>query len=164
MSFRPEFRWVMSFHFTSGAQTLGLFAAAFLSCSSSFAGRLATQTVTFSVNAIDEIDLTGNPGAMTVSIATAGAPPNTVTDNSTRYAITTNGENRKITAMINHAMPAGVVLTLALAAPTGAISTGAVQIDTTPADVVTNISGRNESAKTIANALSASAEAGLVSF
>ena len=102
MSFRPEFRWVMSFHFTSGAQTLGLFAAAFLSCSSSFAGRLATQTVTFSVNAIDEIDLTGNPGAMTVSIATAGAPPNTVTDNSTRYAITTNGENRKITAMINH--------------------------------------------------------------
>lgn len=138
------------------------FVAALLSGASVFAGSSAKQTVTFSVNAIDEIAVSGNPGPMTVSTSTAGAVPDTVTDSSTRYAITTNGNNRKITAVMDRAMPAGVMLTLDVAAPTGATSTGAVPLGITPADVVTGISGQNDNAETITYALSALAEAGAV--
>lgn len=137
-------------------------AAILLSSLSSFAANSATQTVTFSVTAINEIAVSGNPGVMAVSTSTAGAAPNTVSDNSTRYAITTNGENRKVTAVIDSALPAGVTLAVDLAAPTGATSRGAVTLATTPIDVVTGITGLSESAKPITYALSATAEAGTV--
>lgn len=137
-------------------------AAALLSGASAFAAPSTTQTVTFAVNAINEISVIGTLHTMTVSTSAAGAVPNSATDNSTRYAITTNGSNRKITAALDTAMPAGVKLTVSLVAPVGATSAGAIILGTTPTDVVTGITGLNESARGIAYELSATPEAGVV--
>ena len=138
-------------------------AAAFaMTATNTLAGSTATQTVTFEVQAINEISVSGNPGAMTINTATAGSAPTSVSDSSTTYAITTNESNRKITAAIDLAMPSGVTLTANLTAPTGATSAGAVTLGTVAADVVTGITTLNESAKTITYNLSATAAAGTV--
>lgn len=138
------------------------FVAALLFGISVHAANSATQTVTFSVTASNEFSVSGNPSPMTVSTGSAGATPNSVTDNSTLYAITTNASNGKITAAIDSAMPAGVMLAINLAAPTGAMSAGGVTLRTTAIDVVTGVARRNESGKAIAYTLSTSANAGVV--
>lgn len=135
--------------------------AALVATGSAFASDTTTQTVTFEVSAINEISVSGNPGALTVSTATAGSAPNAVSDASSSYAITTNETNRKITAAIDTAMPAGVTLTVSLAAPTGATSAGAVTLGTVAQDAVTGISTVNESGNTITYGLSATAAAGV---
>jgi hypothetical protein len=122
----------------------------------------ATQTVTYAVSAINEISVSGNPAAMTVSAATAGSAPNSVSDTSTTFAITTNGTNKKITGAINTAMPAGLTLTVGLDALTGSTSAGEVTLGTSAADLVTGISTLNESSKTITYGLSATSAAGVV--
>lgn len=144
-------------------QTLRVvFATVLLRGLTCWAGSSATQTVTFSVNVINEISISGSPSALAVSTSTAGAAPNSVSDSSTRYAITTNGSNRKITAELDQAMPAGVTLKVNLAAPTGASSAGPVVLETTAADVVTGITGLNQRAKGITYELSATPAAGTV--
>ena len=138
------------------------FVAALVSSASVFAADSTTQSVTFEVTAINELSVSGNPGTLTVSTATAGSAPNAVSDATTTYAITTNESSRKITAAIDTAMPAGVTLTAELAAPTGGTSTGAVALGTTAVDSVTGITTLNESAKTITYSLSATSAAGVV--
>ena len=127
------------------------------------AGSSATQTVTYAVSAINEISVSGNPAALTVSTATAGSAPNSVSDATTTYAITTNGTGKKITGAINTAMPAGVTLTVNLTAPTGGTSAGATSLGTSASDLVTGITTLNESGKTITYSLSATSAAGVVS-
>ncbi len=127
-----------------------------------FAGDSATQTVTFAVSAINELSVSGNPGALTVATATAGDAPNAVTDGSTSYAITTNETGRKITGAINSAMPDGLTLSVTLAAPTGATSSKQA-LSTSAVDLVTGISTLNESGKTITYELQATSAAGVVS-
>lgn len=142
-----------------------ILAAAGLICATSgiaLATETATQTVTYEVAAINELSVSGNPGALTVSTATAGSAPNAVSDASTTYAITTNETGRKITGAIDTAMPAGVTLTATLAAPTGGTSAGAVTLTATAADLVTGIATLNESAKIITYGLSATSAAGVV--
>ena len=138
------------------------FVAALVSSASVFAADSTTQSVTFEVTAINELSVSGNPGTLTVSTATAGSAPNAVSDATTTYAITTNESSRKITAAIDTAMPAGVTLTAELAAPTGGTSTGAVALGTTAVDSVTGITTLNEIAKTITYSLSATSAAGVV--
>ncbi len=77
------------------------------------------QTVTFSVSAINELSVSGNPGTLTISAATAGSAPNSVSDATTTYSITTNESTRKITAAIDVAMPSGTTLTANLVPPVG---------------------------------------------
>lgn len=125
------------------------------------AGASATATATYEVTAINELSASGNPGSLTVTAATAGSQPDAVTDATTTYAITTNGTNKKITAAINTAMPAGTTLKVTLAAPTGA-SSSQVTLSTTPADAVTGITTLAESGKTITYELSATVAAGVV--
>jgi hypothetical protein len=141
-------------------------AAAILSAGifsiNSFAGPTATQTVTYAVTAINEISVSGNPGALTVSTATAGSAPNAVTDASTTYSITTNEPTRKITGAINTDMPSGLTLSVTLAAPTGATSAGKKALTSVATDLVTAISTLNESAKTITYELAATSAAGVV--
>ena len=126
------------------------------------AGSSANQTVTLQVSAINEISISGNPGALTVNSATAGSAPNAVNDASTTYAITSNESDKKITAAIDSAMPDGTTLTVNLGAPTGATSAGAVALSTSAADVVTGITKLNESGKSISYSFSATAAAGVV--
>jgi len=98
-----------------------------------------TQTVTYEVQAINEIGL-NTPLTLVINTATAGALPDDATDDTTTYSITTNEAGKKITARIDTAMPAGLALKVHLDPPaqTGA-STGEVTLTTTPQDVVTGI-------------------------
>lgn len=122
----------------------------------------ATQTVTFAVTEINEISVSGNPGMMTIARSTPGEPPQSVTEDSTRYAITANGGNSKITAVMDRALPLGLNLAVTLAAPSGATSAGEVSLGTASSDVVTAIRGVAERAHIITYKLSASAAVGVV--
>lgn len=127
-----------------------------------FAGATATQTVTYEVQAINELGVSGSTASLTVNAATAGSAPTAVTDSTTTYAITTNETNRKITGALNTAMPSGVTLSVTLGAPTGATSTGKVALTGTAQDLVTGISTLNESGKSIEYELAATSAAGVV--
>lgn len=100
----------------------------------------ASQTVHFQVNAVNQIAVSGNPTPLAITTATAGGALTSVTSTGTSYAITTNEANQKISASLDQALPAGVTLEVALAAPPGASSAGSVQLGTAGADVVTGIS------------------------
>jgi hypothetical protein len=127
-----------------------------------FSAQSADQTVTFSVSAINEISVSGNPGALVVSSANAGAQPNEVSDSSTSYLISTNGTNMKITGAIDTAMPSGVTLKLNLAAPTGGYSAGDVSMGVNSVDLVSGATKVAETGKTITYKLSATVAAGVV--
>lgn len=108
-----------------------------------------TQTVTFEVLPINEIDVSGNPAALTVNSL------DPVTDNTTTYDITTNETNKKITGAIDVDMPANTTLQVNLAAPAGATSVGDVTLSTVAADLVTGISHVNQAGNTITYTFSA---------
>ncbi len=97
-----------------------------------------TQTVTYEVQAINEIGL-NTPVTLAINAATAGALSNDATDDTTTYSITTNETGKKITARIDTAMPAGLLLKLRLDPPSTGTSVGEVTLTTTPQDVVTGI-------------------------
>ena len=125
----------------------------------------ANQTVTFEVQAVNEIVVSGNPAAMTVITATAGSDPDSVTDSSTTYSISTNQSSKKITGQVTSGgnMPANVTLEVSLAAPAGSSSAGYVTLNSTGAsNLVTAISSLAESNKTITYRLSATVNAGAV--
>ncbi|MEO8335278.1 MAG: hypothetical protein ABI664_09905 [bacterium] len=119
----------------------------------------ATQTVTFSVVAINRVAVSGSAGPLVVTTANPGAAPTSATMGGTSYGITTNEINQKISAAIDSPMPSGMTLAVALAAPAGAASRGTMTLGTASADVVTGISAVNASALPITYTLSASATA-----
>lgn len=128
------------------------------------AGNTAEQTVTYQVDAINEISVSGDPDNLVVNSATAGSQPNDDTDNSTSWAITTNQTARKITGAINSNMPYDVTLEINLVAPTASgSSAGDVSLSTTAGDLVTSIETVAESGLTITYTLSATVTAGVVS-
>ena len=129
------------------------------------ASNTATQTVTVQVSAINEISVSGNPGNLTVSSATAGSEPTQVTDATTTYAVTTNQSSAKITGQITSggAMPGNTTLKINLAAPTGGSGGTDVTLTTSAADLVTGITQKAESGKTITYKFSATAAAGVLS-
>jgi hypothetical protein len=132
-----------------------------LTCGNACA-QTATQTVTFQVTAIDEISVSGNPGALIVNSATAGSQPDAATDATTSYNVTTNGSSKKITGSIDSAMPANTTLDVTLTAPTGGSSAGQVTLSTSDQDLVTGISTLAESGMTISYEFSATAAAGVI--
>jgi hypothetical protein len=129
---------------------------------SAFAANTDNQIVTLQVAAINEIAVSGDPGALIVNTATAGAEPDTATDNSTDYGITTNESNKRITGVVDAAVPANTELYIFLVAPTGGTSTGDVQLTTSAADLVTGISTLAETNNTITYKYYASVAAGVV--
>ena len=98
----------------------------------------ATQTVTFAVNAINQIAFTGAP-SLTITTAVAGSAPTSVTNASSTWAVTTNQTGAKISASIPSNMPAGLTLSANLAAPTGATSASFQSLSTVSVDLVTAI-------------------------
>jgi hypothetical protein len=115
----------------------------------------ATQVVRFQVNAINQVAVSGSPAPMVINSATAGSAPVSVIGGGTSYAVTTNESNQKITASIDQSLPNGVTLEVALTAPDGAVSAGAVLLSTSGADVVTGITSTNASSLPITYRLSA---------
>ena len=127
---------------------------------SAASGQSATQVVTFQVDAINQIAFTGSP-SLVINAAAAGADPSAATATAT-WAVTTNQTGAKITASIGSAMPAGVTMTVNLAAPAGASSAGAVSLGTTAVDVVTGITKTAQGALSVGYSLTATAAAGVV--
>ena len=121
----------------------------------------ATQTVTFAVNAINQISATGSP-SLTVTTATAGSQPTDATDGSSTWAVTTNQSNAKISASIPSPMPAGLTLSVNLVAPAAAASAGLTALGTVAVDLVTSITKVAQSGMTATYQLSATAAAGVV--
>ena len=120
----------------------------------------ATQTVTFQVDAINQIAFSGSP-SLVVNTATAGSNPTSATAAAT-WAVTTNQTGAKITASIGSAMPAGVTLSVNLTAPTGGSSAGAQSLTTTSVDLVTGITKIAQGSLNVNYSLAATAAAGVV--
>lgn len=136
--------------------------AALVLAAPAFAGNSATQTVSYEVQAINELSVSSASVSLVVNSATAGSAPNAATNSSTSYSITTNESGRKIVGALNTDMPAGVTLAVTLGAPDQAISRGKQALSTTPVDLVTGISTLNETGKPIAYELTATSAAGVV--
>ena len=124
-------------------------------------GQAATQTVAFQVNAINVIRFTGAP-SLTITTAVAGANPTTVTNSTARWHYTTNQTGAKITGSIATAMPAGLTLSVNLAAPTGGVSLGYRALGTVAVDLVTGVTKRNQINRVVNYRLAATAAAGVV--
>lgn len=127
-----------------------LTAAVLLCAPTLHAQSTATQTVSLSVPAINQISVSGNPGTLTVSQPAAGSAPAAVSDASTTYAITSNENNKKITAQLS-AGPTYGSLAIALQVPGGtATSTGTSTFSgTTALDVINSLANIAVSGKTV---------------
>jgi hypothetical protein len=139
------------------AAMMGLFALGFAFDSAT--AQTATQTVHFSVVAMSRVAVSGNAGPLTVNTANAGSAPTSASVGGSSYAITTNESNQKISAAIDTPMPSGVTLAVSLGAPAGAASAGSKMLNTSSADLVTEISSVSAAALPIIYTLSASATA-----
>ncbi|MEO8620895.1 MAG: hypothetical protein ABI625_07510 [bacterium] len=122
----------------------------------------ATQTVTFAVNAINQIAFVGAP-SLTITTAVAGSAPTSVTDASSTWAVTCNQTGAKISAAIASNMPAGLTLSANLAAPTGGTSAGFASLSTVSVDLVTGITKLAQGSLGATYKLDATAAAGVVS-
>ena len=145
--------------FTKLARTLGVLAIVALVPAAQ--AQTATQTVTFAVNAINQIAFTGAP-SLTITTATAGSAPTSVTDATSSWAVTCNQTGAKITASIASNMPAGLTLSSSLAAPALATSAGFQSLSTTAVDVVTGITKLAQGSLGVSYKLDATAAAGVV--
>ena len=125
----------------------------------------ATQTVTFAVNAINRISVSG-PASLTVNTATAGSQPSDAVSSGITWAITTNQASQKVTAELTAAsggdMPAGLTLTADMAQPSGASTDGAQALSTTPVRLVNGITRVAQSGMALTLTLSANVSAGSV--
>jgi len=137
-----------------------LATVAFLAGAASLSAQTATQSVTFQVDAINQIAVAGSP-SLVINTATAGSNPTQATAAAT-WAVTTNQSTAKITASINSAMPAGLTLQVNLSAPAGGSSAGAQTLSTTAVDVVTGITKLAQSGIAIGYTLDATPAAGVV--
>jgi len=121
----------------------------------------ASQTVTFQVNAINVISVSGTP-SLTITTAAPGSTPTSATDVTSTWAVTTNQSTAKITASIPTAMPAGLTLSANLTAPAGASSQGLKALGTVAVDMVTNVTKVAQGSLGITYQLDATLAAGVV--
>ena len=121
----------------------------------------ATQTVTFQVDAINQISVAGVV-SLDINSAVAGSAPTSVSSSASSWAVTTNQTGAKITGSIGVAMPAGVTLSANLVAPAGATSAGLKPLTTVAVDLVTTITKLNAGALGLTYQLDATAAAGVV--
>lgn len=126
------------------------------------AATTATATITYTIGSIDSISVSGNPAPFVINSAVAGSGPTVATDTSTTYAVTTNNTARRVTGQVATAMPTGVSLSVALAAPTGATSVGSVALTTVAQALVTGIASLAQGSLTITYSLAATMAAAQV--
>ena len=119
------------------------------------------QSLTFVINAINQIAFACTP-SLTITTAAPGAAPTSVTIATATWAVTTNQSGAKITASIPSAMPAGLTLSANLVAPTGGVSAGYKALGVTAVDVVTGITQVAQSSMGVTYKLDATPAAGVV--
>lgn len=124
------------------------------------AGNTTTQTINMTVSAINEIAVSSGTVNLNVNSATAGSAPNTATNNSTTWAVTSNEPAdgvtvKKLTATLSSNMPAGTTLSGTYDAPdtawATALSSGTQALSTVAFDAVTDMGGNggNQAGMTI---------------
>jgi hypothetical protein len=121
----------------------------------------ATQTVTFQVDAINQISVAGAV-SLDINSAIAGSAPTSVASSVSSWAVTTNQTGAKITGSLAVAMPAGVTLSANLAPAPGATSAGLKALTTTPVDLVTTITKLNAGGLGLTYQMDETAAAGVV--
>lgn len=107
----------------------------------------------------------GSPGLLRITTAVAGSAPTTVTEATTQYSTNTLliMNKSRITAVLNSPMPAGVTLTITLAAQTFATNLGEITLSTTAQSVVTDIPALSTASNlAITYRMSATSAAGVV--
>lgn len=119
-----------------------------------------TQSITFSIEPIAEIGVSGDPPALVAQSAQPGSNPSDVENMSTFYAVTTNGSSEKVSVSLDSPMPTGTNLFLKLDAPQGATCLGDVCLDTTCQSAVCGISQVAQSNLQICYLFQASISAG----
>ena len=135
--------------------------ALIVSASSAASAQTATQTVTFQVDAINQIAFTGSP-SLVINTATAGSNPTSATA-AASWAVTTNQTGAKITASIASNMAAGLTLSVDLSAPAVGTSAGAQSLSTTAVDLVTGITKLAQGSRGVTYSLAATPVADVVS-
>lgn len=121
----------------------------------------ATQTVTFQVDAINQVAVSGTP-SLTINAAVAGSGPTTVTSAGGTWSVTTNQTGAKVTASVSQALPTGITLSAQLGAPSGASSAGLKSLGTGAVDLVTGITKLNATGLSLSYQLDATPAAGVV--
>lgn len=109
--------------------------------------QIATQVVTFSVVSSSRFAI----GNLTAPAPTEVGAPDARSRTSamvagTSYAVASNEKNQKITASLDAPAPSSLALSVAFAAPRGAVSRGLRTLSTTATDVVTGITASDGSA------------------
>lgn len=122
----------------------------------------ATITVAYEIREINEISFSGDPEPLVVSRAVAGGAPQVAIDDRTTWTLATNGSDKRVTAVLDAAMPAGVSLAVRLAAPGGASSAGEVALSTTEQTLVSRLSSVSAQDLGVTYTLAATVEAGVV--
>ena len=148
--------------FKAMSRNIMMCALLVIAAGASASAQTATQTVTFQVDAINQVSVAGTP-TLTISAAVAGGAPTSVTSTGNTWAVTTNQTGAKITASIGSAMPSGVTLSANLTAPSGGTSAGYQSLGTTAVDLVTGITKLNASGLSLSYKLDATAAAGTMS-
>jgi len=118
-----------------------------------------TQTVTIEVKPIARLSVTGNPSPLIINDAVPGSDLLSVSDENTKYSLTTNLDNMKIVASINDRMPAGTTLMVKLSSSKAA-STGLVDLSSAlnPVDVVTGLSKASDLNQSISYTFAANSD------
>lgn len=83
--------------------------------------------------------VSGNPAMLTVSTALPGSGLAPALDQATFYTVTTTEPDQEIVARLDAALPSGVTLSVALAAPAGASTAGQIVLSTSDQRVVGGI-------------------------
>jgi hypothetical protein len=125
----------------------------------------ATQTVTFQVNAINEVSVSTANTSLAINSAVACRYPTSATSAGLTCAGTTNQSGAKITGILSADMPTGLTLRVALTAPSGATAASAgspVALSSSSTDLVTGISTLAATGLGMQYTLDATAAAGVV--
>ena len=104
------------------------------------AGNSVTQTLNFQIGSFNEIAVSGDPDRFVIDRLNPGPFRTEITDSSTTYSITTNGENRKITMQLDQNMPQNTDLKVTLTPPPGCQGNLEVPLSANAVDVITGIS------------------------
>lgn len=103
-----------------------------------FAQNIATQGIDINISEMSVIS-TGGILSFNFTSIVAGDDPEPLSATTT-YSISTNGNNKKITAEIDYPLPQGINMLVEMIAPNGATSTGQKTLSTLPTDMITGVS------------------------
>lgn len=126
-------------------------------------GSSVSQTVSLEVKPISQLVVSGSPAPLVINDAVAGSELTSVSDDNTKYSVTTNLDNMKIVVSISDLMPVGTKLMINLSSEKG-MSRGSVDVSgaISPVEVVSGLSKGRELDQSIQYIFAANATAGQV--